>query len=136
MIREATLPFEVYVEWVNGGTAERLYKQRRAAAIKKAQEIDPNRPTSEIVNSEDQDSWWDWVEMDECHEHRSFPSVAMAKGWAQRNHKLDLFEMPRVYRNEWPEGERSWNSETTVQLEYQGDGEWLDLDTGQMVTAS
>jgi hypothetical protein len=127
------MPFAVYVEWINGSKAERLFKQRRAAAIRKAHEIDPDRPVSEIVSPEAEDSWWDWVEMDECNESRAFPSVAMAKGWAKRyGAGLDLFGKPRVYKNEWAEGERPWNSETTIQLEYQGEGQWMDLATDRL----
>lgn len=122
----------IFVEWVNGSLAEKLFKQRRAAAIKRERELSPDKPESEIVAPEDQDSWWDWVEMHECYEHRGFPSVPMAKSWARRYYKLDLFEMPRIYKNEWP-GDENWNSETTVELEYQGDGVWMDLATGNLL---
>jgi hypothetical protein len=106
-----------------------LFRQRRAAAIRKARDIDPDRPEHDIVGPEDQDSWWDWVEIEECVENRGFPNVGMAMGWAKKNHGLDLFGTPRVHRNEWPEGE-DWKSETTLKIEYQGDGEWIDTDTG------
>jgi|GEM_PF-4945462 len=55
------MPFAVYVEWINGSKAERLFKQRRTAAISMAREIDPDCPESEIVTPEAEDSWWDWV---------------------------------------------------------------------------
>lgn len=124
------MPSEVIVEWINGSLGERLFKQRRDAAIRKAREAEPDRPEDDIVAPEDQDSWWDWVEMEECCESRAFPNVPMAMGWAQQNHRLDYFGTPRVFKNEWPTGEKSWNSETTLKLEYQGDGQWIDTDTG------
>ncbi len=123
------MPSEIVVEWVNGGKGEMLFRQRRAAAIRQAREIQPDRPEHDIVSPEDQDSWWDWVEMDECMESRAFPNVAMAMAWAKQNHRIDHFGTPRVFRNEWREGE-DWNSETTLSIEYQGDGQWLDTDTG------
>lgn len=125
----------IYVEWVNGDRAQKLFKQRRSAALKKERDIHPDKPESEILTPESEDSWWDWVEMDECHEHRGFPSVAMAKAWARRYYKLDLFEMPRVYKNEWP-GDEDYLAETTVELEYQGDGVWMDLSTGNLLDAA
>lgn len=100
----------------------------------KPETSDPNRPESDIVSPEAEDSWWDWVETDECIEKRRFPSVALAKAWASRNSRLDYTGMPRIYKNEWRDWDQSEDeAETTVELEYQGEGHWLDLKTGQLL---
>lgn len=125
------MPIKVYVEWLNGDKAERLYEQRRAKAIAKERELVPDRPESEIVSPRDQDSWWDWVEMDECMETRAFPSLPLAKGWARQNYRLDYFEKPRINQNEWGDDQSEWEAETTLTLEYEGNGEWLNIHTGQ-----
>lgn len=125
------MPTKIYVEWLNGNKAEALFDKRRAREIAKAREIDPDRPESDIVSPRDQDSWWDWVEMDECMETRAFPSLALAKGWAKRNHKLDYFEKPRITQNEWADNQAEREAETTLTLEYEGNGEWLNINTGQ-----
>jgi hypothetical protein len=52
----------------------------------------------------------------------------MAKGWAEKNFTRDVFETPRVYRNEWPDEGSELEAETVVQLEYQA-GSWVDLAT-------
>jgi hypothetical protein len=124
------LPSEIYVEWINGDKAERLFRQRRAAAIRKARETDPERSEDDIVSPLEQDSCWEWVEFEECTETRKFPSVAMAMGWGHRNHQLDAFDAPRIYRNEWNEGQHDWEATTTISLQYEGFGVWLDTEKG------
>lgn len=116
----------VRVEWVDEDKARRLYVGRRNAAVRKAREIDPTRSATDVVGVDD--NLWDWVEMDEAVETRNFPSLGMAKGWAEKNFTRDVFETPRVYRNEWPDEGSELEAETVVQLEYQA-GSWVDLAT-------
>lgn len=115
----------VYVEWVNGATAERLYLKRREKAARDFIAMHPQ--TQSPYATDDSDSWWDWVDIDECYENRAFPSVAMAKAWVEKNYKRDLYESPRIYKNEWPDGE-DWNVETTVKLEFDGVSDFVDLE--------
>lgn len=128
--RSKGMAYAVYVEWVDEEKARRLYTGRRNEAVRKAREIDPTRRASDVVSPED--SVWDWVETDEAVETRKFPSVAMAKGWAEKHHARDVFGTPRVYQNEWPDAGFERDAETVVQLEYQ-DGRWLDLASGEVL---
>lgn len=128
--RDAGMAYAVYVEWVDEEKARRLYRGRRNEAVRKAREIDPTRRASDVVSPDD--SVWDWVQTDEAVETRKFPSVALAKWWAEKHHDRDIFGTPRVFQNEWPDDGCERESETVVQLEYQ-DGRWLDLVSGEIL---
>ncbi len=39
---------------------------------------------------------WDYVDQGEITEHKPFPTKDAAFAWAQENHKLDVFNMPRI----------------------------------------
>lgn len=114
----------IYVEWVSGAIAEKLYRKRRARALEKSASEGSLTPAGE-------DSWWDWVETDECLESRRFPSVGLAKGWASANASIDFFGLPKVCRAEWP-GDDQDAAEVTLELELQGDGGWLNVRTGEV----
>lgn len=125
------MPTKIYVEWLNAKKAETLFEQRRAHEIAKARELEPNRPEEDIVSHRDQDSVWNWVDERECFESRTFPSLALAKEWVKINFKLDYFEKPRIGQNEWTDGQSEREAEMTLCLEYEGNGEWLNILTGE-----
>lgn len=44
----------------------------------------------------EKDGLWDFVEQDEITERKPFPTKSRAVAWAQKNKKLDVFNMPRI----------------------------------------
>ena len=81
----------------------------------------------------DNDTMWDFCDQDEILVRKPFPTKSKAVAWAQRNKKLDVFNMPRIVEQtftEWPEDSehgaaKSWEQtgywETDGQTEIDGD---------------
>jgi hypothetical protein len=44
----------------------------------------------------DNDTMWDFCTQEEITVHKEFPTKSKAVAWAQRNKKLDVFNMPRI----------------------------------------
>lgn len=44
----------------------------------------------------DYDTMWDYCGQGEITERKEFPTKSKAVAWAQRNKKLDVFNMPRI----------------------------------------
>jgi len=49
------------------------------------------------------DTMWDFCDQDEITVRKEFPTKSKAVAWAQRNRKLDVFEMPRVVEETFTE---------------------------------
>lgn len=125
------MPTKFFVEWLDGTKADALYAKRRAAAVAKERLLFPDRSEEDIVGSKNQDGWWDWVDMDECLDRQSFPSLDAAKKWAIKNYKKDYFEQPRIHQNTWKPDESEREAKTVLTLEFQGGTEWLNTNTGE-----
>jgi hypothetical protein len=87
---------EYVVEWID---AETLQRKAEAAVMRAsyAQVMAGGQPLS--AKDEIAKGIYDWCETDEAMAARRFPSLAMAKGWATKNRRLDWFEEPRVFVN-------------------------------------
>lgn len=81
------LDMRYVVEWLSEDLVMAEYRRRCQKAGH-----DPEDPN-------ELDSLWDWVEMDEPRfwQERRFPNLAMAKGWAAKNHSVDMYNEPRIY---------------------------------------
>lgn len=51
----------------------------------------------------DNDTIWDYCDQDEITVRKEFPTKSKAVAWAQRNRKLDVFNMPRIEEETYTE---------------------------------
>jgi hypothetical protein len=51
----------------------------------------------------DNDTMWDFCDQDEITVRKEFPTKSKAVAWAQRNKKLDVFNMPRIVEETFTE---------------------------------
>jgi hypothetical protein len=49
------------------------------------------------------DTMWDFCDQDEITVRKEFPTKSKAVAWAQRNKKLDVFNMPRIIEKTFTE---------------------------------
>jgi len=49
------------------------------------------------------DTMWDFCDQGEITVRKEFPTKSKAVAWAQRNKKLDVFEMPRIIEETYTE---------------------------------
>lgn len=54
----------------------------------------------------DTDTMWDFCSQDEITVRKDFPTKSRAVAWAQKNKKLDVFNMPRVVEETFTERPR------------------------------
>lgn len=51
----------------------------------------------------DYDGMWDYCDQDEIAVRKEFPTKSKAVAWAQKNRKLDVFNMPRIEEETYTE---------------------------------
>jgi len=51
----------------------------------------------------DKDGLWDFCDQDDISVRKEFPTKSKAVAWAQRNRKLDVFNMPRIVEETYTE---------------------------------
>lgn len=51
----------------------------------------------------EKDSFWDFCDQDEITVRKQFPTKSKAVAWAQKNKKLDVFNMPRIVEETFTE---------------------------------
>ena len=113
----------VHLEWVDQQIALQLFRKRLKAAEEKK--------GPEAVEGQTEDQLWDWVEMEEAVQRRGFPSIETAKGWARQFPGVDMYERPRIIVTEDSLDDPA-EPVVILQLEYEGNGSWFNLDTGQV----